>query len=176
MDENKQSTEYQTPATAEPTYQTGSTNPPKSHVGIVAFLLSAVIFLCGISTMLSLMRINLLQKLTTQAESRQCDLSFVSQTQTRTSSQNTSALGFQGKTLPEFWQDYHSLPEGVFITYAEKGQTVRPGDILLTLDSQPVTNWEELLVLLESYDPGDRVCVTVYRNGAQKQLHITIYD
>lgn len=176
MNENKQSSEYRAPAEAEPTYQTGSTDPPKSHVGIVSFLLSAVIFFCGISTILSLMRINLLQTLTAQAESRQCSLSFVSEAETRSAAQDMSELGFRGQTLSAFWQTYHALPEGVFITCADTDQAVRPGDVLLALDSQPVTTWEELLDLLKNYEPGDSVRVTVYRNGSQKQLPITIYD
>ena len=49
----------------EPTYQTGSTNPPKNHGGIVAFLLALVIFLCGISTALGLMNIRLFRELST---------------------------------------------------------------------------------------------------------------
>lgn len=171
MNEHKQPIEY--PAAAEePTYQTGSTKPPKSHVGIVAFLLTAVIFLCGISTILSLMRINLLQKLSVQAENRLCQASFV--TQPTTAEPAACRLGVQGLTLPDFWQDYRALPEGVFITYAEAGQSLRIGDILLTVNDEPVSSWERLLALLDQYKPGDQLSITVHRNGANKQLKLTI--
>ena len=45
------------------TYQTGSTRPPKSHGGLIAFLLGLVIFLSGISTVLGLMNIQLFRQL-----------------------------------------------------------------------------------------------------------------
>jgi serine protease Do len=45
------------------TYQTGSTNPPKSHSGLIAFLLIAVIFLAGVSSFLGIMNIRLFSAL-----------------------------------------------------------------------------------------------------------------
>lgn len=172
MNEHKQPIQYPAAAAEAPTYQTGSTKPPKSHVGIVAFLLTAVIFLCGISTILSLMRINLLQKLSVQAENRLCQASFV--TQPTTAKQAACRLGVQGLTLPDFWQDYQALPEGVFITYAETGQSLRIGDILLTVNGEPVSSWESLLALLDQYKAGDQLSITVHRDGANKQLKLTI--
>lgn len=169
MEENKQPTQY--PSPSEPTYQTGSTKPPESHADIITFLLSATIFLCGISTILSLMRINLLQKITEQTQTRQCDLSFVSEPHPRP---DLDALGFQGKVLPEFWQNYYALPEGVFITDTQPGQKLRPGDLLLAVDGKPVSSWEEVLSRLDKCAPGQQVCFTVFRDGARRQLHITI--
>lgn len=172
MNEHKQPTEYPATAAEVPTYQTGSTKPPKSHVGIVAFLLGAVIFLCGISTILSLMRVNLLQKLNVQAENRLCQASFVMPPSTTEPA--ACRLGVQGLTLPDFWQDYQALPEGVFITYAEAGQSLRIGDILLTVNGEPVSSWESLLALLDQYKAGDNITITVHRDGANKQLQLTI--
>jgi serine protease Do len=45
------------------TYQTGSTQPPKSHGGLVAVLLVAVIFLCGVVTIMTVLNIRLVQQL-----------------------------------------------------------------------------------------------------------------
>lgn len=164
MHTNKQPTEY----------QTGSTKPPKSHGGIVAFLLSAVIFLCGISTILSLLRINLLQKWSMQAENRLCKASFVAQPATNAAESAAMQLGFQGVALPDFWQDFHALPEGLFITRTAAGQALQPGDILLSINGQQVQNWDQLTEILEEYASGDKVSATVYRSGARKQLHFTI--
>lgn len=172
MSEHKRPTEYPEAVTAEPTYQTGSTKPPKSHQGIIAFVLSAVIFLCGISTILSLMRINLLNKWNTQAENRMCQASFV--TTPAFTETDSCQFGIQGQTLPDFWQDYHALPEGVLITYAQSGRTLQAGDILLKVNGQPVTCWEDLLSLLDKYPSGDQVTVTVHRGGINKQLRFII--
>ncbi len=45
------------------TYQTGSTQPPKSHGGIIAVLLTAVIFLCGVVTIMTVLNIRLVREL-----------------------------------------------------------------------------------------------------------------
>lgn len=44
-------------------YQTGSTRPPKSHGGLIAFLLIAVIFLGGIASALGILNIKLFHKI-----------------------------------------------------------------------------------------------------------------
>ena len=166
MNEHKQPTEY---PTGTQTYQTGSTKPPKSHVGIVAFLLSAAIFVCGISTILSLMRIKLLQRSDPPAESK---VAFASQPAENHA--ETCPLGFQGLTLPTFWQEYRALPEGVFITYAHADQEVLIGDVLHAVNDQPVSDWDQLLSVLEQYANGQQVTVTVYRNGTNRQFRMMI--
>ena len=45
------------------TYQTGSTQPPKSHGGLVAVLLVVVIFLCGVVTIMTVLNIRLVRQL-----------------------------------------------------------------------------------------------------------------
>lgn len=165
MNERKQPTEY----IGEPTYQTGSTKPPKSHVGLVTFLLSAVIFFCGISTILSLMRINLLQRNDPPAESNVAFASHPVEGRTE-----TCPLGIQGLTLPVFWQEYRALPQGVLITYAHAGHGVNVGDIVQAVDGKAVTSWDQLLSILEPYHAGDHVAVTVYRNGANRQIPMII--
>ena len=50
-------------------YQTGSTNPPKKHSGLVAFLLIAVIFLAGIASILGFMNVRLFTALNEQSGS-----------------------------------------------------------------------------------------------------------
>lgn len=48
------------------TYQTGSTNPPKSHSGLIAVLLIAVIFLAGIASILGILNVRLFSALKSQ--------------------------------------------------------------------------------------------------------------
>ena len=50
------------------TYQTGSTNPPKSRSGLVAVLLILVIFLAGIVSILGIMNIRLFSALNAQSQ------------------------------------------------------------------------------------------------------------
>ena len=51
------------------TYQTGSTNPPKSRSGLVAGLLMIVIFLAGITSILGILNISLFSALNSQTDS-----------------------------------------------------------------------------------------------------------
>ena len=50
------------------TYQTGSTNPPKSRSGLIAVLLIAVIFLAGITSILGILNIRLFSALNAQSD------------------------------------------------------------------------------------------------------------
>lgn len=50
------------------TFQTGSTKPPKSHRGLILFLLGLVIFLGGIATALGITNLQLFKALVNQQE------------------------------------------------------------------------------------------------------------
>ena len=50
-------------------YRTGSTKPPKSHSGLIAVLLVAVIFLAGISSLLGIMNVKLFKQLQNKQDS-----------------------------------------------------------------------------------------------------------
>ena len=160
MDTNKQPTEY----------QTGSTKPPKSHGGIIAFFLSATIFLCGLFTILNLLRVNFLQKLNDQTENRVCKASFSAPPADASAEQ----LGFQGVPIPDFWQDFRQLPEGLFITRAKDGLLLRTGDILLNLNGQPISNWEQVTALAKGSHPGDQFTAIIFREGAKHTIHLTL--
>lgn len=166
----------------EPTYQTGSTKPPKNYGGIIAFLLALVIFLCGISTALGLMNIHLFRQLTSGKE-ESCAVAFSegqqAQMQTPDAALVDFSLGFSGQGVPDFWQHYHELPQGVYVAEVLQGSSAQqwgivPGDILTQLDSTPVPNAETLEAVLSTYDPGAVVEVQVYREGAPLTLSITI--
>ena len=56
-------TEYPNEPWNRGTYQTGSTQPPKSHGGLIAVLLALVIFLGGISSALGILNIRLFRQI-----------------------------------------------------------------------------------------------------------------
>ena len=49
-------------------WQTGSTEPPKSHGGLIAVLLILIIFLCGIITVLGILNVRMFRQLNRQEE------------------------------------------------------------------------------------------------------------
>lgn len=165
----------------EQTYQTGSVTPPKSHGGIIAFLLVLVIFLCGISTALGLMNIRLFRQLTAEETAEEeCAVAFSDSTALDSSlSDNETvqfSLGFSGQSVPDFWQHYHDLPQGIYITDVHSGAAENsgfvPGDILISLDGIPVPNVETLQSILETFDSTDVLDAVVYRN--EKELTISV--
>ena len=172
MNDKKQPTEYTAEASI---YQTGSTSPPNSHAGIVTFLLSVTIFICGVSTIFSLMRINLLQKVIVQTENQECTMAFSDAEQPMAVQTCRSDLQIQGRPLNVFWQTYHNLPQGIYVTHS-RNQPLHTGDIILCVDNIPVSEWEQLDTVLSQHTPGDKVNVTVYRDEKQLQLTITILE
>jgi len=180
MSENKKSTEEFDVWETQSTYQTGSTQPPKSRGGLVAFLLGLVIFLCGISTALGMMNIKLRWQLNVQATEEACPVAFtrttdgIAQIQT---APDCFSLGFCGETVTEFWKLYEDLPQGIYITEvsgdaAAKG--MEPGDILLRVDQTPITDTAGLTALLEQYRPGDTVDVTLFRDGKELSVQLKV--
>ena len=100
-----------------------------------------------------------------------------SQSQVAAAAEAGSPLGFTGQTVPDFWQNYHDLPQGVYITQVISGsdacqQGLHPGDILIACNGAPVTDIETLQKLLESVQPGSSVQIRIYRAG--QELDYTI--
>ena len=164
---------------SEPTYRTGGTQPPKNHGGLIAFLLVLVIFLCGVSTALGLMNIQLFRQLSAQQEQEDAPVAF-SQALEADVNQATSPLGMEGMTVPDFWQNYHDLPKGVYVTDVYSGSDawnlgVRPGDILTAFNGTEITDLPSLQQLLESYTPGSTVTLCIHRNGEHTEISVTLY-
>ena len=158
------------------TYQTGSTTPPKSHRGLVALLLVLVIFLCGIATGLGLMNIQLFRQL--KDASPDDPLAF-SQDTTKPLLETHRMLGFCTKDISEFWQIYQDIPRGLFITdvdaasdAAAKG--ILPGDILLQIDEQRITDTVSLEQWISAHAGHSSANVLIFRNGQQITVTLTL--
>jgi len=167
----------------EQTYQTGSVTPPKNYWGIIAFLLVLVIFLCGVSTALGLMNIRLFRQLTAaDTTEEECAVAFSGSAQLDSNLADDAnvefSLGFTGQGVPEFWQHYHDLPQGIYITEVQGGPAEKsgllPGDVLISLDGIPVPNADTLQSILETFDPGEALEAVVCRSGNELILTVTI--
>ena len=170
----------------ESVYRTGSTRPPKNYGGLIAVLLVAVIFLCGINGVLGLMNIRLLGKL--QAATETTLSAGVNFSDSATENKALPAadttctqlpFGMQGCALSGFDQMLYRLPEGIYITFVTPDGTadtldIRPGDVLVQLDQQPVTDVQALTDLMASYASGQRVQATFFRDGETNTLELTV--
>ncbi len=180
MKEKKPTTEPvdQWEAWAQQTYRTGGTQPPKSHGGLIAFLLVVIIFLCGISTALGLMNIRLFRQLTNFAAEETGPITF-SQSAGTTREILDAPLGFLGQEVTPFWQNYHDLPPGIYVTEVISGssackQGVLPGDILVSVNDTPVADIASLQQLLMDCKPGESVSTTFIRQGQHMTLPLIL--
>lgn len=169
MKDKKPTTESfdQWEAWAQQTYRTGGTQPPKSHGGLIAFLLVVIIFLCGISTALGLMNIRLFRQLTAMIPEETSPISF-SKSAAAEQEASDAPLGFLGQAITPFWQNYHGLPSGIYVTEVVSGsnackQGVLPGDILVEVNGVPVADPDSLHQLLSGCGIGDSVTAKFIR-------------
>lgn len=180
MKEKKPTTESydQWEAWAQQTYRTGGTQPPKSHGGLIAFLLVVIIFLCGISTALGLMNIRLFRQLSAFVAKETSPITF-SQSNATEREILDAPLGFLGQEVTPFWQHYHNLPPGIYVTEVIAGSNackhgVLPGDILVAVEDTPVSDIATLQQLLSDCEPGDTITVTFVRRGQDIVLTLTL--
>ena len=90
-------------------------------------------------------------------------------------------LGITGEAVSNFYQYYYRMPAGLYITEledqsdaAQKG--MEPGDILISVDGNRITDTESLQTLLYGYEVGDTVNVIIYRGGHQYTADLTLHE
>ena len=93
------------------TYQTGSTQPPKSRGGLIAVLLVLVIFLCGVVTFMTVMNIRLVGLLNSQSPNPTSPVSFM-MPETTASTDATSPMSVMQPKEDEILQ-LHTAPTSV---------------------------------------------------------------
>lgn len=169
-------------------YETGSTQPPKSRI-LIVLLLVLLIFTGGIITALGLLNIRLLGgfslgkeesvplQFTREEHGAFTDASVPQPAQT---APNTS-LGVATETVSAFIRAYYSLPAGVYIPRVPPGSPadaagIMPGDILLAVDGQKITDTETLNNLLRRYRAGDVVTLTLHREGQKRSVKLTLTE
>src|SRR5579863_4270079 len=53
---------------------------------------------------------------------------------------------------------------------------LQPGDVILKLNGEPITDAGELPAMVGAVHPGDSVALTIWRNGDQRELHAKLGD
>ena len=86
------------------------------------------------------------------------------------------ALPLTGEWVPAFYQQYHRMPAGLYITDAPDGSGVQAGDILVYMGSTRVTSEEDLSQVLYSHQVGDTVSLTFYRSGKQFAVNFQLVE
>ena len=166
------------------TYQTGRTQPPRHHSGLIAFLIGLVILLSGISTSLSLLNLKLYRKLTTVQADPQVTF-FQSEGATLPTEEVHEEvrelqehLGISGMVIPHVYQRYYKLPTGIYVTQVADGSEAQEkgivvGDIITSLNGTAIqtSSLSDLFAVCPA--EGDSVELTLYRSGTELTLWLT---
>ena len=89
------------------------------------------------------------------------------------------SLGLEGQAISTFYQFYYRMPAGILITALDPesdaaAQGLRRGDILMSLNGKQLSSLDELEQILYASIPGDHLRATVYRDGTEFAVTITV--
>ena len=90
-------------------------------------------------------------------------------------------LGIEVESFSTFYQRFYRVPKGVYVTDVQAGSPaeaadLRIGDIILTADGSAVTDMDALNTQLYTHAPGDSMTFSVYRNGRQGEVTVTLEE
>ena len=90
-------------------------------------------------------------------------------------------IGLKGSAISTFYQFYYRMPAGILITEVDPesdaaAQDLRRGDILMTVSGRQITSLDILEEILYASVPGDRLKATVYRDGREFAVTITVEE
>ena len=168
------------------TYQTGVTQPGKSYLGVIAVLLTVVIFLTGVVTALGLMNVELFRQLQSDGSAKAASVSFDAPTGEGADVYPYARMDV-GTQVPELgiWyvmvsgvcNQYYDIPMGPMVTSVgtqTRTAGIRGGDVLRFVKGQKVSTAEELKSVLEACQDGETVAVVFYRPSEKKQMEATL--
>ncbi|MCL1792422.1 MAG: trypsin-like peptidase domain-containing protein [Oscillospiraceae bacterium] len=89
------------------------------------------------------------------------------------------SFGLSGRTITAEESEYYGIPQGWKISEITEGGAcdgsgLQPSDIIVALDGSPVESTQDMYDLKMKYKPGDRVTVTIYRNGDVYDFEVTM--
>ena len=90
-------------------------------------------------------------------------------------------IGLTGSPVSTFYQFYYRMPAGILILEVDPdsdaaAQDLRRGDILMTLDGKQITSLDTLEQILYASVPGDQLKATVYRDGREFAVTLTVEE
>ncbi len=92
-----------------------------------------------------------------------------------------AALGIQYQDITEAYSRKYQLPEGVLVVLAARGGAaynagIKSGDIIVEFDGKETKSAEELMAIISSHKPGDKVSARIHRDGEYKELEVTLTE
>ena len=158
-------------------YRTGSTNPPKSHRGLVAVLLILVILLTSAVTILGMMNVRLFRMLEEQESVQFSKAAPLEDTQ----GVHVPELGLTGQEIENLYRSYQEWPQGLYICQVTPDSPaqradIRPGDILVSVDGAPIASQEAFQEKTAQLQPGNALQLTIFREEQELTVTLTVED
>ncbi len=90
-------------------------------------------------------------------------------------------LGLSGEAVTRFDQYYFQIPQGLYLNAVDPGsdaytQGITPGDILVSVDGQPVTDQKMLDTLVNSLEIGDSITAVFFIDGEEQTVTLTVTE
>ena len=88
-------------------------------------------------------------------------------------------IGVSGRDLDENTAKQHNLVQGVYVVSVEEYSAaekagLKSGDIIVKIDNQEIKTMNELNTIKNNHSIGDKVTLSVYRNGDYKDISVTL--
>ena len=90
-------------------------------------------------------------------------------------------IGIVGKDVTEEISNAFGLPIGVYVRAVEEGSAadlagIRVGDVIIAINDEAITNYDELNNAKEQYKAGDTITITITRNGEDMQIPLVLQE
>ncbi len=90
-------------------------------------------------------------------------------------------IGISGRDVTEDISQAYGMPLGVYVTEVVKGGAaeqggIRVGDIIIAVNGESVSCYDELNAAKNSFSAGDTITITVVRNGSDCECAVTLQE
>lgn len=90
-----------------------------------------------------------------------------------------TSIGMKGTDINECQASLYNLPLGILVYYVNADSNaakadLRCGDVIVKFNNTPVKSLNALKEMKESYKPGDKVCLQIYRRGTLKDIYFNL--
>lgn len=90
-------------------------------------------------------------------------------------------IGISGTNVTQEVSQAYGLPIGVYVRGVEEGSSadlagIRVGDVIIAINGETISNYEELNAAKDNYKAGDTITLTVTRNGQDLDIQLVLQE
>ena len=90
-------------------------------------------------------------------------------------------IGITGKDVTEEVAQAYGMPVGVYVRAVEAGSAadlagIRVGDVIIAINGETITTYDELNKAKDNYKAGDTITLTVTRNGQDMDFNLVLQE